>query len=657
MLGSQHRRRSPCSAPSTPAGRAGARPRARRRRARRRGRVPGAGRRRGRGGLAPRRRLAARRARASTSSSTARPSRTTRSCGSSRARSSSTWPTCPIARRRRSPPPARAAGCVVVDGLRLLLDQGAASFERWTGGLRPSTRWQRRSACDAARRPRCGRRSPPALALPRRRSSAARHGRSRPAPRPRGPRIRAGASAAPGSARRSGAVAPRPAGGATLAIETMRVPARTPSRRIGSLVVNFGGPGSSGRDYLADFAGELPAACSATASTSSSTTRGAWARARASTARSTSPPCSTSTTASRRSVGRGARARRLAAAARRASAQPRDDRDARHDERRTRPRPACEPPSATRDSRTSASRTGRGSARPTPTSSPRRVRALVLDGAVTPSTDWRKLSLDSAAAAEAAFARSSALAAGAAPRPRWRSSGDRDRAGCTRDADRRRRARDRPCLPRARRLALVRRGPWRAPVRSARLVAAGRARRRRRRAARPRGRARRLPAAGDRRREQRSPRGSRSTAPTSPGGRRRRRPAFDRTLRARYPLAGPTSDNACPRQWPAALEPLPRVVGAGAPPILVVGTRHDPVTPYRWSVELAAALRTAVLVDVAGDTHTSFAQGDGCLDPLVTRYLARPPGPWRRAAGADAASRPARRWRVVLSRPRLRLDA
>ena len=103
--------------------------------------------------------------------------------------------------------------------------------------------------------------------------------------------------------------------------------------------------------------------------------------------------------------------------------------------------------------------------------------------------------------------------------------------------------------------------------------------------------------------------------------------AFDRTLRARYPLAGPTSNNACPRQWPAATDPLPRTVAAGAPPILVIGTRFDPVTPYRWSVELAAALRTGVLVTVEGDTHTSFAQGGACLDPLVTRYLLAPSRP------------------------------
>jgi shikimate dehydrogenase len=32
---------------------------------------------------------------------------------------------------------ARAAGCEVVDGLELLVRQGAASFERWTGREAP----------------------------------------------------------------------------------------------------------------------------------------------------------------------------------------------------------------------------------------------------------------------------------------------------------------------------------------------------------------------------------------------------------------------------------------------------------------------------------------------------------------------------------------
>ncbi len=32
---------------------------------------------------------------------------------------------------------ARAAGCTVVDGLEVLLRQGAASFERWTGESAP----------------------------------------------------------------------------------------------------------------------------------------------------------------------------------------------------------------------------------------------------------------------------------------------------------------------------------------------------------------------------------------------------------------------------------------------------------------------------------------------------------------------------------------
>jgi hypothetical protein len=66
---------------------------------------------------------------------------------------------------------------------------------------------------------------------------------------------------------------------------------------------------------------------------------------------------------------------------------------------------------------------------------------------------------------------------------------------------------------------------------------------------------------------------------------------------------------------------VPAVRAAGAPPVVVVGTLRDPVTPYRWSVELAGALRSAVLVTVGGDTHTSFGQGLRCLDPQITRYL------------------------------------
>lgn len=75
--------------------------------------------------------------------------------------------------------------------------------------------------------------------------------------------------------------------------------------------------------------------------------------------------------------------------------------------------------------------------------------------------------------------------------------------------------------------------------------------------------------------------------------------------------------------WPVpALSPTaPRA--AGAPPILVLGTRRDPATPFAWAQALAGELDSGVLVAVDGERHTSFAGGNPCVDRIVTRYLIR----------------------------------
>jgi pimeloyl-ACP methyl ester carboxylesterase len=56
-------------------------------------------------------------------------------------------------------------------------------------------------------------------------------------------------------------------------------------------------------------------------------------------------------------------------------------------------------------------------------------------------------------------------------------------------------------------------------------------------------------------------------------------------------------------------------------PILVIGTRFDPATPYVWSVRMSAALPTSALVTFEGDGHTAFAGGVRCVDDAVTSYL------------------------------------
>ncbi|MFM7616453.1 MAG: alpha/beta hydrolase [Actinomycetes bacterium] len=58
-----------------------------------------------------------------------------------------------------------------------------------------------------------------------------------------------------------------------------------------------------------------------------------------------------------------------------------------------------------------------------------------------------------------------------------------------------------------------------------------------------------------------------------------------------------------------------------APPIVVIGTRNDPVTPLAWAEGLAAQLGVGRLVVAPGAQHTGYPQGDDCLDPFVEDYL------------------------------------
>ena len=73
--------------------------------------------------------------------------------------------------------------------------------------------------------------------------------------------------------------------------------------------------------------------------------------------------------------------------------------------------------------------------------------------------------------------------------------------------------------------------------------------------------------------------------------------------------------------WPVPSYPLPRIRAAGAPPILVVGTLRDPATPYRWAQALAGDLSSGVLLGWNGDGHTAYGEGSPCVDTIVNDYL------------------------------------
>jgi pimeloyl-ACP methyl ester carboxylesterase len=73
--------------------------------------------------------------------------------------------------------------------------------------------------------------------------------------------------------------------------------------------------------------------------------------------------------------------------------------------------------------------------------------------------------------------------------------------------------------------------------------------------------------------------------------------------------------------WPVPPTSTPhRPQVAGLPPTVVVSTTGDPATPFQAGVDLATALG-GTLVRVEGDRHGAVLVGNACVDDAVTAYL------------------------------------
>jgi pimeloyl-ACP methyl ester carboxylesterase len=72
--------------------------------------------------------------------------------------------------------------------------------------------------------------------------------------------------------------------------------------------------------------------------------------------------------------------------------------------------------------------------------------------------------------------------------------------------------------------------------------------------------------------------------------------------------------------WDAPRTPLPDGHADGAAPILVVGTQGDPVTPLPGAVDMATDLTSAVLLTWQGSGHTAYPKTD-CVTAAVDSYL------------------------------------
>jgi pimeloyl-ACP methyl ester carboxylesterase len=69
------------------------------------------------------------------------------------------------------------------------------------------------------------------------------------------------------------------------------------------------------------------------------------------------------------------------------------------------------------------------------------------------------------------------------------------------------------------------------------------------------------------------------------------------------------------------VEPTHTVSAPGAPPILVIGTTRDPATPFVWAKALARQLSSGILLTHDGDGHTAYIDRDRCIDAAVTDYV------------------------------------
>ncbi|MEU7578735.1 alpha/beta hydrolase [Streptomyces sp. NPDC041068] len=80
--------------------------------------------------------------------------------------------------------------------------------------------------------------------------------------------------------------------------------------------------------------------------------------------------------------------------------------------------------------------------------------------------------------------------------------------------------------------------------------------------------------------------------------------------------------------WPVEATGGPhRIEAEGAAPIVVVGTTRDPATPYRWAKALASQLSSGRLLTYEGDGHTAYGRGSECVDSTINAYLLKGTAP------------------------------
>ncbi len=75
-------------------------------------------------------------------------------------------------------------------------------------------------------------------------------------------------------------------------------------------------------------------------------------------------------------------------------------------------------------------------------------------------------------------------------------------------------------------------------------------------------------------------------------------------------------------EWPHTADEVPGpFVAAGSNPILVIGTVGDPATPYQSSVNLAEQLENGILLTWEGEGHTAYGSAGPCIEDAVDDFF------------------------------------
>jgi pimeloyl-ACP methyl ester carboxylesterase len=68
------------------------------------------------------------------------------------------------------------------------------------------------------------------------------------------------------------------------------------------------------------------------------------------------------------------------------------------------------------------------------------------------------------------------------------------------------------------------------------------------------------------------------------------------------------------------LPPMP-LKNINTTPVLVIGVTNDPATPYEWAQDLVKVFTNGKLLTLNGDGHTGHNQGNECVDSVVDSYF------------------------------------